>query len=145
MREFFNTFLKGSANVLLAISVLVTVVAGASIATTIYNSVAGRLREIAILRALGATRGKILALICAEAGLIGLAGGVIGLVVGHALTGVASGYFRRSLGEDINWLKIDRYEWEYLAAVVVLSLVAGLIPAMKAYRTPVATNLTSGG
>ncbi|RYG64678.1 ABC transporter permease, partial [bacterium] len=106
MREFFNTFLKGSANVLLAISVLVTVVAGASIATTIYNSVAGRLREIAILRALGATRGKILALICAEAGLIGLVGALLGLLLGHAMSGVASGYFRRTLGEDINWLKV---------------------------------------
>ena len=144
MREFFDTFLKGSANVLLAISVLVTVVAGASITTTIYNSVSARLREIAILRALGATRGKILALICAEAGLIGLVGGGLGLIVGHALTGVASGYFRRSLGEDINWIRVDAYEWEYLAAVVVLSLLAGLVPAMKAYRTPVATNLVSG-
>lgn len=144
MREFFDTFLKGSANVLLAISVLVTVVAGASITTTIYNSVSARLREIAILRALGATRGKILALICTEAGLIGLGGGLLGLIVGHALTGVASGYFRRSLGEDIHWLRVDAYEWAYLAAVVVLSLLAGLVPALKAYRTPVATNLVSG-
>lgn len=49
MREFFDTFLKGSANVLLSISVLVTVVAGASITTSIYNAVSARLREIAIL------------------------------------------------------------------------------------------------
>ena len=34
-------------------------------------SVSARLRDIAILRALGATRGKILAVICLEAGLIG--------------------------------------------------------------------------
>lgn len=144
MREFFDTFLKGSTTVLLAISVLVTVVAGASITTTIYNSVSARLREIAILRALGATRGRILALICAEAGLIGLVGGVLGMIVGHGLCAVASGYFRRSVGEDINWLKIDPQEWQYLAAVVVLSLLAGLVPAMKAYRTPVATNLVGG-
>jgi hypothetical protein len=31
-----------------------------------------------------------------------------------------------------------------LLAVVVLSLLAGLIPALKAYQTPVATNLVAG-
>lgn len=72
MREFFNTFLAGSTQILLIISALVTVVAAASIMTTIYNSVTARRREIAILRALGATRNRILALICVEAALIGL-------------------------------------------------------------------------
>src|SRR5205814_5699896 len=78
MREFFNTFLAGSTTVLLLISAFVTVVAAASIMTTIYNSVAARLREIAILRALGATRTRILALICTEAVIIGLIGGAAG-------------------------------------------------------------------
>ena len=144
MREFFDTFLKGSANVLLAISVLVTVVAGASITTTIYNSVSARLREIAILRALGATRGKILSIICLEATLIGLVGGILGLLVGHGLTLIASGYLKQTVGEDIDWLTVGLWEWIYLLLVVVLSLLAGLVPAMKAYRTPVATNLVAG-
>lgn len=143
MREFFDTFLSGSAKLLLAISALVSVVAGASIATSIYNSVSARLREIAILRALGATRGKILAIICSEAALIGLIGGVAGLVAGHGLAWIASGYLKQVVGEDINWMSVDPLELAYLAAVVVLSFVAGLIPAMKAYRTPVATNLVA--
>ncbi|HEX8341208.1 MAG TPA: ABC transporter permease, partial [Tepidisphaeraceae bacterium] len=42
MREFFETFLSGSTKVLLLISGLVTIVAGASILTTIYNSVSAR-------------------------------------------------------------------------------------------------------
>ena len=67
MREFFNTFLSGSTQILLLIAAFVSVVAAASIMTTIYNSVSARLREIAILRALGATRVKILTLICTEA------------------------------------------------------------------------------
>jgi hypothetical protein len=31
-----------------------------------------------------------------------------------------------------------------LVAVTVIAVLAGLVPAMKAYRTPVATNLVSG-
>src|SRR2546421_5641587 len=60
MREFFNTFLYNIIILLLLIAVLVCVVAAASIMTTIYNSVSARLREIAIFRALGATRRRIL-------------------------------------------------------------------------------------
>src|SRR5438309_1752431 len=60
MREFFETFLKGSTEVLLIVSRLVMLVAGVSILVSIYNSVSARMREIAILRALGATRGRVL-------------------------------------------------------------------------------------
>jgi putative ABC transport system permease protein len=144
MREFFNTFLSGSTQVLLLISAFVTIVAAASIMTTIYNSVSARLREIAILRALGATRARILALICAEAVIVGLAGGVIGMIVGHLLAAFGSAYLRRAMGEGINWMRVGGEEWLYLAAVVLISFLAGLVPAMKAYRTPVATNLVSG-
>jgi hypothetical protein len=31
-----------------------------------------------------------------------------------------------------------------LGVVVLIALLAGLVPALKAYRTPVATNLVSG-
>jgi putative ABC transport system permease protein len=143
MREFFTTFLAGGARVLLLISAFVTVVAGASIMTTIYNSVAARLREIAILRALGATRARILALICVEAIVIGLVGGIVGLLVGHLLSAAGSTYLQETVGEGINWIRVGPEEWLYLAAVVVMAFLAGLVPAMKAYRTPVATNLVA--
>ena len=144
MRQFFEQFLSGPTLVLLLIAALVTVVAAVSILVSIYNSVSARLREIAILRALGATRGTVLTLICAEASLIGLLGGIIGLIIGHSLAAVGSFYLRRSIGSGINWYGIGKLEWLYLASVVVIAALAGLVPALKAYRTPVATNLTSG-
>jgi putative ABC transport system permease protein len=144
MREFFNTFLRGSSLLLLGVSVLVTLVAAVSILVSIYNSVSARKKEIAILRALGATRQRVLALICIEAGLIGLVGGVAGIVAGHLTAGAGSLFFSRTLGEDINWLAPDRWEGVYLVGVVVIAVLAGLVPALKAYRTPVATNLVAG-
>jgi putative ABC transport system permease protein len=144
MRTFFETFFAGSSVVLLLIALLVTIVAAVGILVSIYNSVSARLREIAILRALGATRRKVLALICLEAALVGLLGGVMGLVVGHALSAAGSGFLKSLLGQGINWVTVDWYEWVYLGAVVVLAALAGLVPALKAYRTPVATNLVGG-
>jgi putative ABC transport system permease protein len=144
MREFFNTFLRGSSLLLLAVAALVTLVAAVSILVSIYNSVSARLKEIAILRALGATRRRVLALICLEAGFIGLFGGVLGIVVGHLAAGLGSVYFNKTLGESINWVTPDRWEGVYLLGAVVIAVLAGLVPALKAYRTPVATNLVAG-
>ncbi len=144
MRQFFDVFLSPIGEMFKGISYLVTFVAGVGILVSIYNSVSARMREIAILRALGATRNRILSLICLEAMFVGLIGALLGIVVGHLLGGVGSRLTERMVGEGFNWMAIGRNEWLYLLAVVVLSLLAGLIPALKAYQTPVATNLVAG-
>jgi putative ABC transport system permease protein len=143
MRQFFTQFLSGPTLVLLLIALLVTVVAGVGILVSIYNSVSARLREIAILRALGATRARVLLLICVESMLIGLFGGLLGLLAGHGLGAVGSFYFNRVVGQTINWYRTDSWEWLYLVVVIAIALIAGLVPALKAYRTPVATNLVA--
>jgi putative ABC transport system permease protein len=143
MSEFFEEILKNSTLALLLISVLVILVAAVGILVSIYNSVAARKREIAILRALGATKARVLTLICLEAGLIGLAGGVLGWVLGHALAVAGSRYMEGMLGQGFSALSVGPEELAFLAGVVVIALLAGLVPALKAYRTPVATNLVA--
>ena len=143
MRSFFETFLSGTTTVLLLIACLVTIVAAVSIMTTIYNSVSARRREIAILRALGATRRRILLMICLEAGVVGLLGGIAGFIGGHALSAAGSAYLNQTLGEGISWLSVGWYELLYLVAVVIIAVFAGLVPALKAYRVSVAANLVA--
>ena len=143
MRSFFETFLSGTTTVLLLIACLVTIVAAVSIMTTIYNSVSARRREIAILRALGATRRRILVLICVEAGTVGFFGGIAGFFLGHLLSAGGSAYLNQKLGEGISWMTVGVEELLYLLAVVVIAVFAGLVPALKAYRVSVATNLVA--
>ncbi len=143
MREFFGNFLDSTIQVLLLISLLVTIVAAVSILVSIYNSVAARQREIAIYRALGATRRRILALICLEAGMVGLIGGVGGLLAGHLIGALGSGYLEAYIGEGIRWSTLSAEEFWYRGGVVVIAVLAGLVPALKAYGTPVAENLVS--
>ncbi len=143
MREFFANFLDAPIMLLLAIAVLVTVIAALGIMTTIYNSVSARMREIAILRALGATRVRILILISTEAALVGLLGGVIGFFIGHGLAGIGSVYMKQTFGQTIGWYRVADVELLFVAGVVVLSFIAGLVPALKAYRTPVSANLVA--
>jgi putative ABC transport system permease protein len=142
MRAFSETFLRGSTMLLLLLAVLVSVVAAVSILVSIYNSIAARRREIAILRALGATRNRILSIICLEAGTIGLIGSICGLALGMALAAIGSVALKQTMGQGINWLHISPAELLYLGGAVLLSILSGLVPALKAYSTPVATNLS---
>jgi putative ABC transport system permease protein len=143
MRGFFSTFLRPTRQLLLIICSLVTIVAAVGILVSIYNSVSARLKEIAILRALGATRNTVLTLICLEAGLVALFGSILGFIVAHLICEGGSAYMQATFGEALNWMSVSWEEPVYLLAVVVLAVIAGLVPAIKVYRTPVATNLVA--
>ena len=70
---------------LLGLTVLIVVVAGVGILVSIYNSMSERRREIAVMRALGASRGAVMRIVLMESILLALAGGLLGWVLGHAL------------------------------------------------------------
>lgn len=143
MRSFFDRFLGPGTLVLAAIAVLVSAVAAVSILVSIYNSVVARRREIAILRALGATRGKVLAVITAEATLLGLIGGLLGVGLGFVVSTALTTLLDPRLAGDVEGIAIGTVEIYYLIAVVIGSALAGLVPALKAYRVSVADNLSS--
>src|SRR5208283_752113 len=107
MREFFETFLGPTKKMLLGICSLVTIVAAVGILVSIYNSVSARLKEIAILRALGATRSTVLTLICLEAGVIALVGSALGLLVGHGVNALGAWYMMRNYGEVLDYKAIE--------------------------------------
>ena len=142
MRLFFDTFLRGIAGLLLLVTALVTVVAAVGILVSIYNSVAARRREVAVLRSLGATRGKVLSIVTLEATLIGTVGAVVGWLAGHAAAAALAEVLRRRTGEGIDPWSVGGAEVAYLLGVVALAAGAGLVPALKAYGTPVAQNLS---
>ncbi len=141
MRDFFDNFINTGSLALMVISVLVTIVAAVSILVSIYNSISARMRDIAILRALGATRGRIVAIITTEAALIGILGGILGLIVGHLIAAGGSAYLRRLMGAGFAWHTIAWPELAFLGGVVIIAFLAGLVPALKAYQVTVADNL----
>jgi len=143
MAEFFDDILGSIVEMFRVMAGIVVVVAAVSILVSIYNSVAARNREVAILRALGATKTRILTLVCLEATFIGLMGGIAGLVAGHLAAAAASAYLAQWIGHGIAWWRAGWMELLYLGVVVLVSFAAGLVPAFKAFRTQVAANLVA--
>ena len=104
-------------------------------------TVAQRTREFGLLRTLGATRGQILGSVVAEGVMLGLGGAVVGLLAGVGVAPALDALFK-AIGADIpdNGTVLEaRTVWVSLIAGTAVTVVAGLLPALRASRvTPVA-------
>ncbi len=127
--------------VLTLVAWLVALVAAGSILASIYNSMNERRRELAILRALGARRLTVFSAIVLEAASISALGMVVGFgVYGILMMGVAE-LIRAQTGVVLHPLAFNWVMVWAPAAFIALGAFAGIVPAMKAYRTDVAQNL----
>ena len=132
----------GNVNALLiAVSILVIVVGGVSILVSIYNSMSERRRPIAILRALGARRSTILAIILMEATTLCLIGGLSGVVGGHFLAEAAGRVLRSQAGLSITGWAFHPLEGAVIGSLLILGILVGLLPALKAYRSDISKGL----
>lgn len=147
-REIANLFsgIVGNLQILLLILAgLIVVVAGVGIMVSIYNSMSSRQREIAIMRALGASRGTILTIVLLESILLSLCGGALGVLLGHGMIGALSPLIVSQTGVSLGLLAFDPWELVLIPALVVLASITGYLPAVAAYRTNVSRALTATG
>lgn len=127
--------------VLLVLTILIVVVASISILVSIYNSMSERSHDIAVMRALGASRASVMAIVLGESILLSLAGGVLGIVLGHGLLALAAPYVETQAGVQLAFWEFDPWEIAVIPSLVLLATLAGLLPAISAYRTDVAKSL----
>lgn len=108
----------------------------------LYNALRQRRHDMMIMRSMGAAKRILVGQILLEALLISLLGALLGLALGHlAMDFLGDGFNQaRQMAMDGRLLLIE--ELYLLFAVLGIGLVAALIPAWQAYRTPVATALT---
>ena len=120
---------KGALDTLfLGLGAVALLVGAIGVANIMVISVLERRSEIGLRRALGATKGQIRAQFLAEAMLLSLAGGVIGVILGAAATAT----YARVHGEP---LVIPPEAWAGgLAAALIIGALAGLLPAIRAAR-----------
>jgi putative ABC transport system permease protein len=114
---------------------------GIAIMLALYNSMEQRRRQIAVLRVLGASQGRVFGLVVTESVLIGLLGAAAGVLLAFVGANIGAGVLRESLGLVITPSLPPVELVSVLVATVVLAAVAGMIPAAVAYRTSVARSL----
>jgi putative ABC transport system permease protein len=132
--EVFNNVLQVINVVLVLIAFISLVVAGVNIMNTMYTSVLERTQEIGVMKSIGAKNADIMTLFLIESGLLGLAGGILGVLFGYAIA-KTGGSIAASAGYS---LLSPVFPWQLtvgslLFAFLVGSL-SGLFPAMRAAK-----------
>lgn len=130
------------SRILTMVAYLIVVVAAGSILASIYNTMNERRREFAILRALGARRATVFSAIVLESTTITALGALVGFLVYAGILSAAYVIVRAQTGVVLDALRFDHALWLTPVGMIVLGALAGLVPAFKAYRTDVASNLT---
>ncbi|MEE3283554.1 MAG: FtsX-like permease family protein [Planctomycetota bacterium] len=139
--RMMQTLVGPIRSLLMGLTSLIIVVSGIGIFVSIYNSMADRKKEIAIMRALGARRQTVLSVILAESTLLCVVGGLTGFVLAHlmilALSPMIAGY-----GLVIDPWTFAWGELVLLPVLIALASLVGFVPGMTAYRTDVARTLS---
>jgi putative ABC transport system permease protein len=120
----------------LALSIIFSLGAMIGAAITMYAAVATRTGEIGTLRALGFRRGAILTAFLGESLLLALVGGLLGLFFASFLTAITVSTTNFSSFSELafGFTLTPKIVMQSLAFALVMGLVGGVLPAIKASR-----------
>lgn len=124
-----------SFSIINALVVLGIIISGIGITNTLLINIMERVREIAMMRAVGVTRRQIIGMILLEGFGIGLAATVIGILFGVLLIYITSGFV------EINSLTFEFGVSPLILFIIFLfgiliSLFSSFTPSRKAAKTP---------
>lgn len=115
-------------------AVLIMFIAAISVFVNLYNSLKERSYDLAIMRTLGASKGKLFSLIILEGLILTLIGTLIGVALGHGILHLIGNYQESSQAKMSGTIFIKE-EFYILAAGLLIGIVAAIIPAIQAYRS----------
>lgn len=122
-------------------AVLIMLIAAISVFVNLYNSLKERKYDLAIMRTLGASRGKLFLIVIAEGIILTLAGTIIGIALGHlALQFI--GNYQESSQARLTGLVFLKDEIYLFVAGLAIGIFAAIIPAVQAYRSNISRILS---
>lgn len=134
MMSGIKTIIDMISYMLIAFVSISLVVSSIMIGIITYISVLERRKEIGILRAIGASRRNVSQIFNAETIIEGLVAGVMGILITVLICVAASGIFYLLIGvENIAYLPLSA-ALILIGISVILSFIAGLLPASSASR-----------
>jgi len=110
--------------------------------TMILATLNERRREIAILRSVGAGPRVVVGLLVSEAGVLTLLGVILGITLTYALLFALRPVIDATYGLYLDISPPSLAEFSALAAIVCGGILAGLLPALRAYQHSLADGMT---
>ena len=127
---------------LLAVSICVVLASLVSLMSVLLAGLNERRRELAVLRSTGARPAHIFLLLCIESTVLTLAGIVVGVVLHYLLAFIGAIFMQQRFGLSISLSAPVSGDLLIILAVAVAGALAGVLPALQAYRKSLADGLT---
>jgi len=131
-------------DVIRGFAVLLIAAAAVGLFVALTQALEERRYDLAIMRALGASRPKIVALLMTESVLLAAAGIVTGLALAHAVAALIGQWLPVAAPLSAAALHWQPEEWVVAALGLAAAIIATAIPAWRAYRLDVAAVLAEG-
>lgn len=125
-------------------AIVLMISAALSIFIALYNGINERRYDLAVMRALGATRARIMALLLFEGVILSLAGAVIGLALGHVFTSVLGLALRQAQQISVTGWTWHPGEAGVVALAVGVGVITAWLPAWRAHEIDIAGTLARG-
>ena len=141
-REFAEQMLASLRFNLVALSAISVLVGGVLVATTLATSVVQRRYEVSLLRSMGASPGRVAAVVVVEAAAIGLLGGAVGVLAGFAGARLALSSVRFTVASVVRGIPASEIRFDPTLAVVgvalalATALAAAVLPLIEVAAMP---------
>lgn len=119
----------------------VVLAAALSVFIALYSALEERRHDLAIMRLLGASPARILRLLMLEGAVLGFAGAVLGIGLGHVLAEILGRWLAPGGQALVSGAVFLPAELLLAVLSVLLGFLAAVVPAWRAYRTDVAAVL----
>jgi len=131
----FNAVFNIIQVVFVGIAAISLLVGGIGIMNVMFTAVLERTREIGVMKAIGARNSDVLSLFLIESGMLGLAGGLVGIILGAAISksveiGANAAFGPGTIYASFPW-------WLIVGALLfsfVIGAVSGVLPARRASK-----------
>lgn len=141
--NLYNQILEPAVVVMKAVGYVVVVISALSIMIGLYLSIIQRKRDLAIMRALGASAYEIFGAVMIEAFLVTAIGVLCGWGLGKIVALGLGVYMSENYGLTIHSVATSTEELKFFAIVMFVGLFSGIVPAWQAYQSDIAEDLQS--
>lgn len=119
-------------------AVILMAIAGTSIFVSLYNSLKERMYDLAVMRVMGASPGRLFTIVILEGIVLTVIGSFLGLFLGH-LGLQLIGHFQESSQAKISGALFLMEEFFIVLGGFFVGIFAALLPAVQAYRSDIST------
>lgn len=135
------SLVRVAENALLVVSSFVVVAGLVNLVSILFAGLNERRREMSILRASGARPSNVFALLCIESALLSLLGLVVGVLLHYLVVSAGMVWAQQKFGFNLDFSLPSVRDGYTMLAIFAAGVLAGCLPAWRAYRQSVADGM----